>query len=113
MRWGTVFLLAGLLACGGKESDDDDDEGVDSSATSEVLDAVAFDEQYASRFCAELAECNPTTPCVEADVSVAGAGDPDCAFEPDAARECVDAAWPCVGGALEVPFVCSTVYACG
>lgn len=102
MRWILALSLM-LTACGG--DDEDTDLG--------LSDEQSFDKKFGERYCEQVGDCNPDTPCDAGNSILMSEG---CVFDEGYAQECLDGEYLCndsLGEAfIEVPPVCALVYDC-
>ncbi len=105
------FVL--LIGCGGNDADSDSD--TDAGLADEPVTEENFLAKFAARFCGDLSECNPDSPCYETEIQAGN--DTSCTFDPASADACLSAAWPCLSTLetprLDIPHVCEEVWDCG
>ena len=106
-----VFWLSALVlaACGPGFDPPEEIEGPNTALTPDN-----FRDRFAERFCQEMADCNPASPCDETQIEAGN--DTACVFDFEQAQVCFDKGWPCVATQavpyIEVPYECSQAWSC-
>jgi len=108
MRRSLVCMLL-LGACGPEFDPPDEIDGPNTALTPDN-----FRDRFAERFCQEMADCNPSSPCDE--LQIEAGNDTGCTFDFEQAQVCFDKGWPCVATQsvpyIEVPYECSQAWSC-